>query len=106
MSQHRRIVVMTEDLPGGKQQEFVDWLSSQGAGWARWFSGGWLVATGKSTPKPSVADIVTQLQKLQPGHPCLVFEITGGMVWQGFLPVATVDAAKRWFREQWGEIVP
>lgn len=95
----RRIVVIADEMPRDAQQRFIGWLKAYGAGWARWVTGGWLIAP--IGPHPTVHDITNALGDFAPQMGCFVLEASGDVELNGRLATARLPKVRRWVEENW-----
>jgi hypothetical protein len=71
----RHFVVLSDRFPPDVLKEFTQYLSEFGAGWAKYFVGGILVAT--ENERINANDICLKLRDLSLGVDCMVMEIPG-----------------------------
>jgi hypothetical protein len=95
----RRFVVAAQGLDKDSENNFIEYVKSNGFGWWHWIDNFWLLTTNNSTI--TAEDIQQNIDSGNGFNRNLVIEIEGSISWHGFGPAKTDNNMFEWIKNNW-----
>jgi hypothetical protein len=96
----RRFVVVSDIVNVGDMGKITDIFKSKGFGWARYFSGAWLLSVPNSTVTPT--ELCKEIIATVPGKDVMVLEIPGSPGWAFSMSDAELTKNLKSWLGEWG----